>query len=140
MKTKSITKPTFFILCVIMFLSLLMPMSFIPVFAEEGEITPIVNTNVDTSTTDGTIPDVNLNDAENKIEGKMWKLVELAKTIGKPVCIIGFIISILAAVFGAIGKKGATGGLIGAFVAAVAYICINYSTEIVLFIQTYFMS
>lgn len=136
---KSITKPCFFILCVMMFLSLFLPFASMNVFATDGEVTPIDNTNVNTDDYD-TVPKVNLNDAETKVEGKMWKLVELAKTIGKPVCIIGFIISILAAVFGAIGKKGATGGLIGAFVAAVAYICINYSTEIVLFIQTYFMS
>ena len=109
----------------------------ISVFATEDTLQPTVNTNVNTNSEYDSVPNVNINEAESKLEGKAWQIVNLIKTIGKPVCIIGFIISILAAVFGAIGKKGATGGLIGAFIAAVAYVCINYSTEIVLFIQTY---
>lgn len=131
MKTKSITLAIF-----LMILStvLMLPIS---VFATEDTLQPTVNTNVNTNSEYDSVPNVNINEAESKLEGKAWQIVNLIKTIGKPVCIIGFIISILAAVFGAIGKKGATGGLIGAFIAAVAYVCINYSTEIVLFIQTY---
>lgn len=131
MKTKSITLA---ILLVILSTVLMFPIS---VFATEDTLQPTVNTNVNTNSEYDSVPNVNINEAETKLEGKAWQIVNLIKTIGKPVCIIGFIISILAAVFGAIGKKGATGGLIGAFIAAVAYVCINYSTEIVLFIQTY---
>lgn len=131
MKTKSITLA---ILLVILSTVLMFPIS---VFATEDTLQPTVNTNVNTNSEYDSVPNVNINEAESKLEGKAWQIVNLIKTIGKPVCIIGFIISILAAVFGAIGKKGATGGLIGAFIAAVAYVCINYSTEIVLFIQTY---
>ena len=131
MKTKSITLA---ILLVILSTVLMFPIS---VFATEDTLQPTVNTNVNTNSEYDSVPNVNINEAETKLEGKAWQIVNLIKTIGKPVCIIGFIISILVAVFGAIGKKGATGGLIGAFIAAVAYVCINYSTEIVLFIQTY---
>ncbi len=131
MKTKSITLA---ILLMILSTVLMLPIS---VFATEDTLQPTVNTNVNTNSEYDSVPNVNINEAESKLEGKAWQIVNLIKTIGKPVCIIGFIISILAAVFGAIGKKGATGGLIGAFIAAVAYVCINYSTEIVLFIQTY---
>lgn len=131
MKTKPITLA---ILLMILSTVLMLPIS---VFATEDTLQPTVNTNVNTNSEYDSVPNVNINEAEAKLEGKAWQIVNLIKTIGKPVCIIGFIISILAAVFGAIGKKGATGGLIGAFIAAVAYVCINYSTEIVLFIQTY---
>lgn len=134
MKTKSITLA---ILLMILSTVLMLPIS---VFATEDTLQPTVNTNVNTNSEYDSVPNVNINEAESKLEGKAWQIVNLIKTIGKPVCIIGFIISILAAVFGAIGKKGATGGLIGAFIAAVAYVCINYSTEIVLFIQTYLTS
>ena len=132
MKTKFI--PIF--LLIAMFASILsfqivIPMISVNVSATESTINP---------ENPGDIPITSTEEAEAKIEEKAYNIVSLLQTIGKPICIVGFIISILAAVFGAIGKKGATGGLVGAFIAAFAYICINYAPEIVVFIQTYIIS
>jgi len=85
----------------------------------------------------GGIESVTVEEVQEKIEGKAYALVALLQTIGKPICVIGFIIAILVSLFGALGKKGPVGGLIGAFIAAAAYVCINYAPEIVLFFQTY---
>lgn len=88
----------------------------------------------------GGLPTTSVEDAENKIEQKAWNIISLCQTIGKPICIIGFIISALVALFGALGRKGATPGLIGCLIAGIMYVAINYAPEIVAFIQTFIVS
>ena len=126
------------VMSILLLFVMLITMAFtqVQVFATE---TPIENTE---STIDpsGGLPNVTLDDAQAKVEDKAYSFVSLLQTIGKPVCVIGFIIAILSAVFGALGKKGAGNGLIAAFIAAIAYICINYAQEIILFIQSYVLS
>ena len=102
-----------------------------PVYATESTLDP---------NNPGGLPTTNVSDAESKIEQKAWNIISLCQTIGKPICIIGFIISALIALFGALGRKGAMPGLIGCLIAGVMYVAINYAPEIVSFIQTFVVS
>lgn len=102
-----------------------------PVYATESTLDP---------NNPGGLPTTNVSDAESKIEQKAWNIISLCQTIGKPICIIGFIISALIALFGALGRKGAMPGLIGCLIAGVMYVVINYAPEIVSFIQTFVVS
>lgn len=102
-----------------------------PVYATESTLDP---------NNPGGLPTTNVSDAESKIEQKAWNIISLCQTIGKPICIIGFIISALIALFGALGRKGAMPGLIGCLIAGVMYVTINYAPEIVSFIQTFVVS
>lgn len=88
----------------------------------------------------GNLPTTSVESAENKIEKKAWNIISLCQTVGKPICIIGFIISALIALFGALGRKGAMPGLIGCLIAGVMYVAINYAPEIVSFIQAFIVN
>jgi len=93
------------------------------------------------ATTDGQVDtDATFDELEARAETKFDQLIRLCQTIGKPICVICFIISVLVAIFGAIGRGGATKGVVGAFLSAGAYVCINYAFEIVLFFQSFMVS
>jgi hypothetical protein len=86
------------------------------------------------------VPDVTLDEFEEKVEGKFYKLIKLMQTGGKPFCIIIFIIGALVSIVGALGKGGAWKGLIVMGLAALAYTAIMYAPEIVQFIQQWTVS
>ena len=126
MKTKIMSK--LFLLIMILFVSL---QFMIPVYATESTLD---------DKNPGGLPTTSVEDAEAKIEQKGWNVISLCQTIGKPICIVGFIISAIIALFGALGKKGAAPGLIGCLIAGIMYVAINYAPEIVSFIQTFIVS
>lgn len=126
MKTKIMSK----IMLIVMFLLLSFQLA-IPVYATESTLNP---------NNPGGLPTTSVEDAESKIEQKAWNIISLCQTVGKPICIIGFIVSAIVALFGAIGRKGPMPGLIGCLIAGVMYVAINYAPEIVNFIQSFIIS
>lgn len=103
----------------------------IPVHATESTLDP---------NNPGGLPITNTEDAETKIEQKAWNIISLCQTIGKPICIICFIIGTIVALFGAFGRKGLAPGLIACLISGVMYVAINYAPEIVSFIQAFIVS
>ena len=126
MKTKIMSK----IMLIVMFLLLSFQLA-IPVYATESTLDP---------NNPGGLPTTNVENAESKIEQKAWNIISLCQTVGKPICIIGFIVAAIVALFGAIGRKGPMPGLIGCLIAGVMYVAINYAPEIVNFIQAFIIS
>lgn len=126
MKTKILSKIMIITMLIMLSLQLV-----IPVYATESTLNP---------DNPGDLPTTNVTDAEAKIEQKAWNIISLCQTIGKPICIIGFIIGAIIALFGALGKKGAAPGLIACLIAGVMYVSINYAPEIVNFIQAFIIS
>ena len=126
MKTKLISK------IALLFMFLMLTFQFaMPIYATESTLDP---------NNPGGLPTTSVSDAESKIEEKAWNIISLCQTIGKPICIIGFIISAIIALFGALGRRGAMPGLIGCLIAGVMYVAINYAPEIVNFIQAFIIS
>ena len=96
--------------------------------------------NPETGEYDTGVPDVTLDEFEEKVEGKFYKLIKLMQTAGKPFCIIIFIIGALVAIVGALGRGGAWKGLLVMGLSALAYTAIMYAPEIVQFIQQWTVS
>ena len=110
-------------------------------------VSPIGNTgNAKASTSTNTyttgeydtgLPEVTLDEFEEKVESKFYKVIKLLQTGAKPVCIIFFIFGALLAVVGLMGKGGVWKGLLVMGMAALMYTAIMYAPEIVQFIQAW---
>lgn len=84
------------------------------------------------------VPIVDMDDAINHLEGKVFDVVKLLQVIGKPFCIVAFIICAILTLLGTFGQSGyVVKGLIGMFLCAVAYTCILFSPQIVNFFSTW---
>ena len=139
MKTLNIRKVSMLLLAMItiMFLSL------IPVSATS------VNTNVVDTTKSGStlgktnlnsnnpagLPNASIDDLQSKAESKMFSVVTLLQTIGKPFFIVCFIIAAVITIVGLFGRAGVWKGVIGMFVSGILYACVMYAPEIVQWIQ-----
>ena len=139
MKTLNIRKVSMLLLAMItiMFLSL------IPVSATS------VNTNVVDTTKSGStlgktnlnsgnpagLPNASIDDLQSKAESKMFSVVTLLQTIGKPFFIVCFIIATVITIVGLFGRAGVWKGVIGMFVSGILYACVMYAPEIVQWIQ-----
>jgi hypothetical protein len=81
------------------------------------------------------VPNVKLDEFEEKIESKFYKVIGLMQTGCKLLCIIFFIVGAVMTVIGLIGKGGAWKGFLAMGLSALMYTCIMYAPEIVQFIQ-----
>ena len=81
------------------------------------------------------LPTASIEDLEAKTEAKMFSLVSLLQTIGKPFFIICFIISTVFTIIGLFGKAGVWKGVLGMFISGILYACVMYAPEIVQWIQ-----
>lgn len=81
------------------------------------------------------IPTASIDDLTEKAERKMFSIVTLLQTIGKPFFIVCFIISTVFTIVGLFGRAGAWKGVIGMFVSGILYACVMYAPEIVQWIQ-----
>lgn len=144
-----------------LFLALIMvlmtTMGTMSVFATEVDTTvvaPVENTESageQTDTTGGStnngsgqydtgVPDVKIDEFEEKIESKFNKVIQLMQTGAKLLCIIFFIVGALMTVIGLLGKGGAWKGFFAMGLSALMYTCIMYAPEIVHFIQEWTVS
>lgn len=98
------------------------------------------NTNNGSGEYETGVPNVTLDEFEQKVEGKFYKVIKLMQTAAKPCCIIFFIIGALMAVIGLMGKGGAWKGLLVMGLSALCYTAIMYAPEIVQFIQEWTVS
>lgn len=84
------------------------------------------------------LPSVTMDEAINHLEGKVFDVVKLLQVIGKPICIVGFIICAILTLVGTFGQSGyVIKGLIGMFISAVSYTCILFSPQIINFFSTW---
>ena len=86
------------------------------------------------------VPDVTVDEFEEKIESKFNKVIQLMQTGAKLLCIIFFIVGALMTVIGLLGKGGAWKGFLAMGLSALMYTCIMYAPEIVHFIQEWTVS
>ena len=122
----------------------IMLLSFIPVSATSVN-TSVVDTTkagstlgqTDLSNSDNPagIPSASIDDLQSKAETKMFSIVTLLQTIGKPFFIICFIISTIFTIVGLFGRAGVWKGVIGMFISGILYACVMYAPEIVQWIQ-----
>lgn len=122
----------------------IMFLSLIPVSATSVDTTVIDTTKAgsqlnetnlnDTSNPAG-IPNASIEELQSRTEAKMFSLVTLLQTIGKPFFIICFIISTVFTIIGLFGKAGVWKGVIGMFISGILYACVMYAPEIVQWIQ-----
>lgn len=140
MKTLNVKKIAILLLAIFSFMFL----STIPVAATSVTTSVVETTKQGASTgeTDLTnsdnpagIPSASLEDLEAKTEAKMFSLVALLQTIGKPFFIICFIISTVFTIIGLFGKAGVWKGVLGMFISGILYACVMYAPEIVQWIQ-----
>lgn len=99
-------------------------------------------TNTSESTTqEELLPSVSMDEAINHIEGKVFDVVKLLQVIGKPFCIVAFIICAILTLLGTFGQSGyVMKGLVGMLICAIAYTCILFSPQIVNFLSTWLAS
>ena len=98
------------------------------------------NTN-EMLTPDNIVPSVPMETAMNHLEGKVFDVVKLLQTIGKPICIVMFIACVLVTIVGAIGKGGYVAkGIIGMLICGVSYTCILFAPQIVAFFSSWLSS
>lgn len=98
-------------------------------------------TNTNESTQEDLLPSVTMDEAINHLEGKVFDVVKLLQVIGKPFCIVAFIICAILTLLGTFGQSGyVMKGLVGMFICAVAYTCILFSPQIVNFFSTWLAS
>lgn len=132
----------------------LMFLSVIPAFASDASAS--VATNVVDQTKQGAamgetnlnaedgnvagLPTASLDDIQSKAESKMFSLVTLLQTIGKPFFVVCFIISTVITIVGLFGRAGVWKGVIGMFVSGILYACVMYAPEIVQWIQIWVTS
>lgn len=76
----------------------------------------------------------------NKITSKIGELISDWQSLCMTLCIGAFIVSVMIAVMGALGRKGPMQGIIGAIVSAVAFTCVKYGPEIVASISAWLVS
>ena len=76
----------------------------------------------------------------DKIITKVSEIITDGQKLGMILCIGAFIISVMVAVFGALGRKGPMPGIIAAVVSAIAFTCIKYGPEIVASFSAWFIS
>lgn len=81
------------------------------------------------------LPEASVEDLQEKAESKMFSIVTLLQTIGKPFFIICFIIATIVTIVGLFGKGGVWKGVIGMFLSGILYTCVMYAPEIVEWIQ-----
>lgn len=140
MKILNIRKTAILMLTLIVFMFL----SFIPTYATSVQ-TSVVDTaksgsqlgNTDLSNTDNPVgmPNPSIEDLQSKAESKMFSIVTLLQTIGKPFFIVCFIISTVFTIIGLFGRAGVWKGVIGMFISGLLYACVMYAPEIVQWIQ-----
>lgn len=119
-------------------------LSFIPVSATSVN-TSVVDTtkagatlgqtDLNNSDNPAGIPNASIDDLQSKAETKMFSIVTLLQTIGKPFFIICFIISTVFTIVGLFGRAGVWKGVIGMFISGILYACVMYAPEIVQWIQ-----
>ena len=84
------------------------------------------------------LPDVSVGDMTDKIIGKANELVVAFREILNPICIIGFMVACMVAVYGTMAKKGGVGkGVFAMVFCGIAYTCINYADVIMNAMQTW---
>lgn len=81
------------------------------------------------------VPTASIDDLTERAERKMFSVVTLLQTIGKPFFIVCFIISTVFCIVGLFGRAGAWKGVIGMIVSGLLYACVMYAPEIVQWIQ-----
>ena len=98
-------------------------------------------TNTNESNEEALLPSVTMDDAMNHLEEKVFDVVKLLQVIGKPFCIVAFIICAILTLLGTFGKSGyVMKGLVGMLICAIAYTCILFSPQIVNFLSTWLAS
>ena len=122
----------------------IMLLSFIPVSATSVN-TSVVDTtkagatlgktDLNSSDNPAGIPNASIDDLQSKAETKMFSIVTLLQTVGKPFFIICFIISTIFTIVGLFGRAGVWKGVIGMFISGILYACVMYAPEIVQWIQ-----
>lgn len=140
MKTLNVKSIAIMLLTLIVFSFL----SMIPVSATSVDTT-VVDTTVQGSTMGDTdvsnsdnpagLPNASIEDLQQKAESKMFSIVSLLQTVGKPFFIICFIISLVFVIIGLFGRAGVWKGVIGMFLSGILYACVMYAPEIVEWIQ-----
>lgn len=93
------------------------------------------DTDLNNSNNPAGIPSASIEDLQDRTEAKMFSLVTLLQTIGKPFFIICFIISTVFTIVGLFGRAGVWKGVIGMFISGILYACVMYAPEIVQWIQ-----
>ena len=143
MKTLNMKKSAIVFLTMISVLFL----SVMPVFATSVDTTVVNTTNTTTTgpelgATDlnntqnpAGLPTASIEDLQDKAESKMFSIVSLLQTIGKPFFIVCFIISTVFTIIGLFGRAGVWKGVIGMFLSGILYACVMYAPEIVQWIQ-----
>ena len=89
----------------------------------------------------GSIPNVSTEDIIGRLEQKGNDIVTMAQTIGRYVCIVGFIIGAILAIVGAIGnKKTLWAGIISMLIACFGYAAIVCGRDIVNWVASWAIS
>lgn len=128
----------------VLILTLIMFISFSPtVFAETIYSTKTVDSTATTSTSededysfaDTGLPSPTMDEANAWVDRKGSQLITVFQTFGSKVCIAGFIIMAMVAIFGKTGN-----GIYGMVISAVAYVCILYAPELLHLIRNFMLS
>ena len=87
------------------------------------------------------IPNVSTDDIIGRLEQKGNDIVTMAQTVGRYVCIVGFIIGAILAIVGAIGnKKTLWAGIIAMIIACLGYAAIVCGRDIVNWVASWAIS
>ena len=97
-------------------------------------------TDISNTSNPAGLPSASIEDLQTKMENKMFNIVTLLQTIGKPFFIVCFLVSLVYTILGWFGRGGVWKGVIGMFLSGILYGCVMYAPEIVQFIQIWFAS
>lgn len=87
------------------------------------------------------IPTVTTDDVNGWVERKGNDVISIAQTTGRVLAVLGFFVSIIIIIIGALGnRRMMTGGFIGLAVSVLGYVALTYGKELMYLFSSWVMS